>query len=115
MKKTVAFHTLGCKLNFAETSDLSRKFVENGYEVVDFKSVADVYVINTCTVTALAEKKCRATIRQAIKRNPNAKIAVIGCFSQVSPDEIAKIEGVDFVLGNADKHKLLEQRPHSGS
>jgi len=108
MKKTVAFHTLGCKLNFAESSDLSRKFVENGYEVVDFKNVADVYVINTCTVTALAEKKCRTAIRQAIKRNPNAKIAAIGCFSQVRPDEIAKIEGVDFVLGNADKHKLLE-------
>jgi len=108
MKKTVAFHTLGCKLNFAESSDLSRKFVENGYEVVDFKNVADVYVINTCTVTALAEKKCRTAIRQAIKRNPNAKIAAIGCFSQVSPDEIAKIEGVDFVLGNEDKHKLLE-------
>ena len=108
MKKTVAFHTLGCKLNFAESSDLSRKFVENGYEVVDFKSVADVYVINTCTVTALAEKKCRTAIRQAIRKNPNAKIAAVGCFSQVSPDEITKIEGVDFVLGNADKHKLLE-------
>jgi len=108
MKKTVAFHTLGCKLNFAETSDLSRKFVENGYEIVDFKSIADVYVINTCTVTALAEKKCRTAIRQAIKRNPNAKVAAVGCFSQVSPDEIAKIEGVDFVLGTNDKHLLLE-------
>ncbi|MCL2414141.1 MAG: tRNA (N(6)-L-threonylcarbamoyladenosine(37)-C(2))-methylthiotransferase MtaB [Bacteroidales bacterium] len=108
MKKTVAFHTLGCKLNFAESSDLSRKFVENGYEFVDFKSIADVYVINTCTVTALAEKKCRTAIRQAIKRNPNAKIAAVGCFSQVSPDEVAKIEGVDFVLGTNEKHKLLE-------
>jgi len=106
--KTVAFHTLGCKLNFAETSDLSRKFVESGYEIVDFKSIADVYVINTCTVTALAEKKCRTAIRQAIKRNPNAKVAAVGCFSQVSPDEISKIEGVDFVLGTNDKHKLLE-------
>jgi threonylcarbamoyladenosine tRNA methylthiotransferase MtaB len=106
--KTVAFHTLGCKLNFAESSDLGRKFVENGYKLVDFKAIADVYVINTCTVTALAEKKCRTAIRQAIKKNPNAKIAVIGCFSQVSPDEIAKIEGVDYVLGNADKHLLLD-------
>ncbi|MCL2413072.1 MAG: tRNA (N(6)-L-threonylcarbamoyladenosine(37)-C(2))-methylthiotransferase MtaB [Bacteroidales bacterium] len=108
MKKTVAFHTLGCKLNFAETSDLSRKFVENGYQIVGFKTVADVYVINTCTVTALAEKKCRTAIRQAIKRNPNAKIAAVGCFSQVSPDEMSKIEGVDFVLGTNEKHKLLE-------
>ncbi|MDR0438216.1 MAG: tRNA (N(6)-L-threonylcarbamoyladenosine(37)-C(2))-methylthiotransferase MtaB [Bacteroidales bacterium] len=108
MKKTVAFHTLGCKLNFAESSDLGRKFVENGYELVDFKTVADVYVINTCTVTTLAEKKCRTAIRQAIRQNPNAKIAVVGCFSQVSPDEIAKIEGVNYVLGNADKHRLLE-------
>ncbi|MDR2907105.1 MAG: tRNA (N(6)-L-threonylcarbamoyladenosine(37)-C(2))-methylthiotransferase MtaB [Bacteroidales bacterium] len=108
MKKSVAFHTLGCKLNFAESSDLGRKFVENGYTLVDFKAVADVYVINTCTVTALAEKKCRTAIRQAIRQNPNAKIAVVGCFSQVSPEEIAKIKGVDYVLGNADKHKLLE-------
>ena len=108
MKKTVAFHTLGCKLNFAESSDLSRKFVENGYEPVDFKAIADVYVINTCTVTSLAEKKCRTAIRQAIKKNPNAKVAVVGCFSQVSPDEIAQIEGVDYVLGNADKHLLLD-------
>ncbi len=108
MNKTVAFHTLGCKLNFAESSDLGRKFVENGYEQVDFKSVADVYVINTCTVTALAEKKCRTSIRQAIRQNPNAKIAVVGCFSQVNPDEITKIKGVDYVLGNADKHLLLE-------
>ncbi|MCL2683061.1 MAG: tRNA (N(6)-L-threonylcarbamoyladenosine(37)-C(2))-methylthiotransferase MtaB [Bacteroidales bacterium] len=115
MKKAVAFHTLGCKLNFAESSDLGRKFVEDGYELVDFKTVADVYVINTCTVTALAEKKCRTAIRQAIRQNPNAKIAVVGCFSQVSPDEIAKIEGVDYVLGNADKHRLLEYLVGAGS
>jgi threonylcarbamoyladenosine tRNA methylthiotransferase MtaB len=108
MQKTVAFQTLGCKLNFAESSDLGRKFIENGYELVDFKAIADVYVINTCTVTALAEKKCRTAIRQAIRQNPNGKIAVVGCFSQVSPDEIAKIKGVDYILGNADKHRLLE-------
>ena len=115
--KLVAFRTLGCKLNFAETSDLGRKFTENGYDIVDFKTIADVYVINTCTVTALAEKKCRTAIRQAIKKNSNAKVAVIGCFSQVSPDEIAKIEGVDFVLGNDDKHLLLDylnDDPHTG-
>ncbi|MCL2417273.1 MAG: tRNA (N(6)-L-threonylcarbamoyladenosine(37)-C(2))-methylthiotransferase MtaB [Bacteroidales bacterium] len=115
MKKTVAFHTLGCKLNFAESSDLSRKFVENGYEIVDFKTVADVYVINTCTVTALAEKKCRTAIRQAGRKNPNAKIAAVGCFAQVNPDEISKIEGVDFVLGTNEKHKLLEYLVGAGS
>jgi len=108
MKKTVAFHTLGCKLNFTESSDLGRKFVENGYKLVDFKDIADVYVINTCTVTALAEKKCRTAIRQAIRQNPKAKIAAIGCFSQVSPEEIAKIERVHYVLGTADKHLLLD-------
>lgn len=108
MKRTVAFHTLGCKLNFAETSDLSRTFVACGYQVVDFRSVSDVYVINTCTVTALAEKKCRTVIRQAIRQNPDAKVAVVGCFSQVDPDSISRISGVDYILGNADKHRLPE-------
>jgi threonylcarbamoyladenosine tRNA methylthiotransferase MtaB len=108
MKQKVALQTLGCKLNFAESSDLGRKFVENDYELVGFNEIADVYVINTCTVTALAEKKCRTIIRQAIKKNPNAKIAVIGCFSQVNPDEISKIKGVHYILGNADKHLLLD-------
>lgn len=104
----VAFHTLGCKLNYAESSSLERKFKEQGFEVVDFKEKADVYVINTCTVTSLAEKKCRNSIRQAAINNPEAKIAVIGCFSQLRPEEIRQIEGVDYVLGNADKHKLLD-------
>ncbi len=105
---TVAFHTLGCKLNFSESSDLSRKFVEKGFSLVDFKTVADVYVVNTCTVTSLAEKKCRNAIRQATHQNPNAKVAVIGCFAQLRPEEIAQIEGVDYVLGNVDKHKLVD-------
>jgi len=106
--KKVAFHTLGCKLNFAESSDLARTFTQNDYEQVSFKEFADVYVVNTCTVTQVAEKKSRNAIRQANKINPNAIIAVIGCFAQLSPKEIAEIEGVDIILGNADKHKLFE-------
>lgn len=106
--KKVAFYTLGCKLNFAESSGLSQQFIEKGYGIVDFKEQADIYVINTCTVTSIAEKKCRQSIQSAINRNPEAKIAVIGCFSQLRPEEIAKIKGVDYILGNADKHKLLD-------
>ena len=107
--KTIAIHTLGCKLNFSESSDMTRQFVANGYQVVDFKGFADVYVINTCTVTSIAEKKCRTAIHHAVNTNPNAVVAVVGCFSQVNAHEISKIEGVDIILGNADKH-LLYQR-----
>lgn len=106
--KRIATHTLGCKLNFAETSNLVRKFQEAGYTVVDFKDEADVYVINTCTVTAVAEKKCRTTIRQAHHKNPNATIAVIGCFAQNAAAEIEKIEGVNIILGNDKKQDLLQ-------
>lgn len=106
--KKVAFHTLGCKLNFAESSDLARTFTQNGYEQVSPKEFADVYIVNTCTVTQVAEKKCRNAIRQANHINPDAIIAVIGCFAQLEPQEIAKIEGVDIILGNAYKHKLFE-------
>lgn len=109
MGKTIAFHTLGCKLNYAETSQLERRFQDAGYTVVNFKSVADIYVINTCTVTAIAEKKGRTAIRSAIAKNPDAFVAVIGCFAQIHHDQIAKIEGVNLILGNADKHTLLEK------
>jgi threonylcarbamoyladenosine tRNA methylthiotransferase MtaB len=105
---TIAFHTLGCKLNFAESSDLARRFSVHGYNQVDFKQKADVYVLNTCTVTQIAEKKCRNAIRQAHTLNPNAIIAVIGCFSQLNPEAIEAIEGVDIILGNDDKHKLVD-------
>ena len=105
--KKIATHTLGCKLNFAETSSLVRKFQQVGYTVVDFKEKADVYVINTCTVTAVAEKKCRTIIRQAHHKNPEAIIAVIGCFAQNSAEEIKHIEGVNIILGNDKKHELL--------
>jgi threonylcarbamoyladenosine tRNA methylthiotransferase MtaB len=99
---------LGCKLNFAESSDLARRFSAIGYKQVDFKEKADVYVLNTCTVTQIAEKKCRNAIRQAHNLNPQSIIAVIGCFSQLNPDAIEKIEGVDIILGNDDKHKLVD-------
>ena len=105
----IAFHTLGCKLNFAESSHLLRKFKDNGFEEVSFNEKADVYVINTCTVTAVAEKKCKYAIRRAAKLNPNAIIAVIGCFSQINPEEIAKIKGVNLILGNEDKNMLFDK------
>ncbi len=106
--KKIAFHTLGCKLNFSETSSISRVFSENGYSQVDFVDEADYYVINSCSVTAKAEKKCRALIRQALKRNPNAEIAVIGCFSQINSGKLKSIPGVSLVLGNAEKFNLFE-------
>lgn len=111
--KRLATHTLGCKLNFAETSSLVRKFQEAGYEVVDFDQEADVYVVNTCTVTAVAEKKCRTFIRQAHRCNPEAIIAVIGCFAQNAPSEIEQIEGVRIILGNDQKHNLLQYVEHA--
>lgn len=104
----IAAHTLGCKLNFAETSHLLNQFVGEGYHIVDFKDKADVYLINTCTVTAVAEKKCRNAIRQAISQNPDAIVAVIGCFAQNSADQVANIPGVSIILGNDQKHRLLE-------
>lgn len=106
--KRLATHTLGCKLNFAETSNLVRKFQAAGYTTVDFAEEADVYVVNTCTVTAVAEKKCRSIIRQAHRTNPDAVIAVIGCFAQNAPQEIEQIEGVKIILGNDQKHNLLQ-------
>ncbi len=107
--KSVAFHHFGCKVNFAEASSLSRKFKDIGVDVRDFHEQADVYVISTCVVTAVAEKKCRAAIRQAHKLNPVAKIAVIGCFSELKPGELRQMEGVDLVLGHSGKFQLLEE------
>ncbi|MBO6117821.1 MAG: tRNA (N(6)-L-threonylcarbamoyladenosine(37)-C(2))-methylthiotransferase MtaB [Bacteroidales bacterium] len=106
---SIAFHTLGCKLNFAESSHLLRGFKERGFSEKSFHEKADVYVVNTCTVTAVAEKKCRAAIRQAYKLNNDAVIAVIGCFSQVNAREIEKIEGVNIILGNDDKNRLIDE------
>ena len=88
--KTIAFHHFGCKVNFAEASALSRQFKDKGFQLKEFREMADVYVISTCVVTAVAEKKCRAAIRQAHSLNPEAKIAVIGCFPELMPDELKK-------------------------
>lgn len=106
--RTIAFHTLGCKLNFAESSYLAGIFTAKGYVQVEFKEKADVYVINTCTVTRIAEKKCRNAIRVARNLNPEAIIAVMGCMSQINYKEIEKIEGVDLIIGNDDKTKLVD-------
>jgi len=106
--KSVAFHTLGCKLNFSETSSISRQFEGAGYQVVPFEHEANVYVINTCSVTDFADKKCRKIVRQALKRNDDAYVVMIGCYAQLKPEEISNIEGVDLVLGASQKFKLLE-------
>jgi len=105
-RKRVAFYTLGCKLNFSESSTIARQFADMGYERVSPDSEADVYVINTCSVTEHADKKCRQAIRKFTSKSPNAMVAVVGCYAQLKPDEIAQIEGVDFVLGAADKFNL---------
>ena len=102
----IAAHTLGCKLNYAETSDLLRRLGKEGNTIVEWGNVADIYIINTCTVTAVAEKKCRNAIRQAHRQNPDAQIVVMGCFAQVAAEEIKKMPGVTQVLGNESKRLL---------
>jgi threonylcarbamoyladenosine tRNA methylthiotransferase MtaB len=104
---TVAFHTLGCKLNYSETSAIARLFMEKGYQKVEFSESADIYVINTCSVTENADKECRQIVKSALSRSENAFIAVVGCYAQLKPQEIAKIEGVDIVLGASEKFRLL--------
>lgn len=105
--KKVAFHTLGCKLNFSETSTIARLFEENGYQKVDFKEFSDVYVINTCSVTANADKECKQIVKSALSVSPDAYVVVVGCYAQLKPEEISNIEGVDLVLGASEKFKLL--------
>ena len=104
--KTVTFQTLGCKLNFAETSTLSRDFISHGYAQVGNNDTADFYIINTCSVTDNANKKARKAVRRALRKSPHAKIAVIGCYAQLSPDEIAQIPGVSIVAGAEEKFNL---------
>lgn len=106
--KKVAFHTLGCKLNFSETSTIGRMFLDEGYEKVAFGEATDVVVINTCSVTDKADKKCREAVRRATKKSPNAFVAVVGCYAQLKPDEISKIEGVDIVLGANEKFNVFQ-------
>ncbi len=105
--KRVAFHTLGCKLNFSETSTISRDFLNHGFEKVNYRDKADIYVLNTCSVTENADKEARKFIRQAKQRNPNSSVAVIGCYAQLKPNDIAAIDGVDIVLGAEEKFNLL--------
>ena len=105
----VAFNTLGCKVNTYETEALERLFKERSFDVVNYKEIADVYVINTCTVTNTADSKSRKAIRQAIKRNPDAIVAVIGCYSQVASEEVAAIEGVDIIMGTSERERLIER------
>lgn len=104
---SVAFYTLGCKVNFYDTEAIWQLFKSKGYEQVDFEQTADVYLINTCTVTNTGDKKSRQIIRRAVRRNPNAIIAVTGCYAQTSPAEILDIEGVDLVIGTQDRDKIM--------
>lgn len=106
MASTVAFYTLGCKLNFSETSTIGEQFLQKGFEIVDYNGAADVYVINTCTVTGNTERECRQIVRRALRNNPAAFIAVVGCYAQLRPAEIADIEGVDAVFGSNEKFKI---------
>ena len=115
MKRRVSFHTLGCKLNFSESSTLARQFEEGRYERVGANDEADICVINSCSVTEHADKKCRNIIRKLHRRNPGAIIAVTGCYAQLKPQEIAAIDGVDIVLGNNDKGDLYKRVVELGS
>ncbi len=105
--KRIAFHTMGCKLNFSESSTISRDINGQGFEQVAYQSEADIYVINTCSVTENADKEARKLIRQAKRRNPNSSIVVIGCYAQLKPNEIAAMDGVDIVLGTEEKFNLI--------
>ncbi|WP_286754850.1 tRNA (N(6)-L-threonylcarbamoyladenosine(37)-C(2))-methylthiotransferase MtaB [Roseivirga sp. UBA838] len=109
--KKVAFYTLGCKLNFSETSTISRQFEERGFAKVEFSDTPDVFIINTCSVTENADKKCKKIVKEAQKINPDGFVAIIGCYAQLKPKEIANIEGVDAVLGAAEKFRLLDLLP----
>jgi threonylcarbamoyladenosine tRNA methylthiotransferase MtaB len=104
----VAIHTLGCKLNFSESSTIVRQLEKNGFTSVDFTEKADIYIINTCSVTDNADKKCRNTVKGVLKQNPNAYVVVIGCYAQLKPKEISDIPGVDMVLGAAEKFNMIE-------
>ncbi len=107
MKKKVALHTLGCKLNFSETSTIGNQFMQRGYSIVDAKEKADIYVFNTCTVTENADRECRQLIRSALRKNPSAYVIVTGCYAQLRPEEIAGINGVDVILGSKEKFNLF--------
>ena len=108
VRKKVAFYTLGCKLNFSETSTIARSFTEEGFDRVDFSDKADIYIINTCSVTENADKRFKTIVKQAQKSNPNAFIAAIGCYAQLKPQELADVNGVDLVLGATEKFNITD-------
>lgn len=105
--KTAAFHTLGCKLNFAETSTIARQLTDAGYDKVSFDDKADVYVINTCSVTENADRECKLHVKRAMKANPEGLVVIVGCYAQLKPEEISQIDGVDLVLGAKEKFNIL--------
>lgn len=107
-KKKVAFYTLGCKLNFSETSTIARDFTQKGYERVDFEDEADIYVINTCSVTDNADKQFKQIVKKALRKNERAFVAAIGCYAQLKPEELADVYGVDLVLGATEKFKITD-------
>lgn len=107
-KKKVAFYTLGCKLNFSETSTIARNFQDEGFERVDFEEVADMYVINTCSVTENADKQFKQIVKKAMKLNDKAFVAAVGCYAQLKPEELAAVDGVDLVLGATEKFKITD-------
>ena len=109
MSRKVGFYTLGCKLNYSESSTIARQFEEGGFTRVSANEIADIYIINSCSVTEHADKKCRNIIRRLHHRNPNAIIAVTGCYAQLKPNDIAAIEGVDIVLGNNYKGETYKR------
>ena len=107
-KKRVAFYTLGCKLNFSETSTIARNFQDEGFERVDFEEIADMYVINTCSVTENADKQFKQVVKKALQLNENAFVAAVGCYAQLKPEELAAVDGVDLVLGATEKFKITD-------
>ncbi|KAA1244152.1 tRNA (N(6)-L-threonylcarbamoyladenosine(37)-C(2))-methylthiotransferase MtaB [Aquimarina sp. RZ0] len=108
MRKKVAFYTLGCKLNFSETSTIARNFTDEGFDRVDFSESADIYVINTCSVTENADKRFKTIVKQAQKSNPDAFVAAVGCYAQLKPEELVAVDGVDLVLGATEKFKITD-------
>ncbi|MFK5879578.1 MAG: tRNA (N(6)-L-threonylcarbamoyladenosine(37)-C(2))-methylthiotransferase MtaB [Flavobacteriaceae bacterium] len=107
-QKKVAFYTLGCKLNFSETSTISRNFLSEGFKRVDFEDIADIYVINTCSVTDNADKRFKTIVKNALKKNEKAFVIAIGCYAQLKPEELAAVDGVDLVLGATEKFKVTD-------
>ena len=107
-QKSIAFHTLGCKLNYSETSTISRLMEKEGYVKKDFDDKADVYVINTCSVTENADKECRQLVRRIQRKSPESLVVITGCYAQLKPKEIAEIPGVDLVLGAAEKFNIAQ-------